>query len=190
MLPKNKIESWLTPLRFFEYRDNKKDRDHEYWLYLCKCSKEKVILKRSVDRNQTISCGCYHKLHAVGSKRCLPKGEASFNSLYSRYRSRAILKNLEFSLTKDQFRKLVISNCIYCLAIPENIVKIIKHNGTFTYNGIDRVDNTKGYTIENCVTCCERCNRGKLEMSKEEFYTWIKQVYIEIIRKENEDKRP
>lgn len=31
----------------------------------------------------------------------------------------------------------------------------------YFYNGIDRLDNTKGYTPENSVACCKHCNSLK-----------------------------
>ena len=36
-------------------------------------------------------------------------------------------------------------------------------------NGIDRQDNSIGYTIENCVPCCQTCNFAKRRMPREEF---------------------
>jgi 5-methylcytosine-specific restriction endonuclease McrA len=44
-------------------------------------------------------------------------------------------------------------------------------------HGIDRVDNTKGYTIENSRPCCFRCNQAKSSMTEQEFFDWIKAVY-------------
>jgi hypothetical protein len=35
--------------------------------------------------------------------------------------------------------------------------------------GIDRLDSTKGYEVENCVSCCEQCNYMKLDYTQEEF---------------------
>jgi hypothetical protein len=34
------------------------------------------------------------------------------------------------------------------------------------YNGIDRVDNEKGYLVENCVPCCFTCNSLKKSVTK------------------------
>ena len=51
-----------------------------------------------------------------------------------------------FELTKEQFHSLVSTSCHYCGTCQEN------------GNGIDRVDNTKGYTIDNVVSCCSLCN--------------------------------
>lgn len=41
-------------------------------------------------------------------------------------------------------------------------------------NGIDRVDSSKGYTVENSVACCKYCNTAKNTMTESEFYTWTK----------------
>jgi hypothetical protein len=38
------------------------------------------------------------------------------------------------------------------------------------------VDNTKGYTKENCVPCCKICNRLKSDLTKEEFEEYQKRV--------------
>lgn len=34
-------------------------------------------------------------------------------------------------------------------------------HGAFVHSGIDRVDNSQGYTRENAVACCARCNTLK-----------------------------
>ena len=45
----------------------------------------------------------------------------------------------------------------------------------FIYNGIDRIDNSKGYEKYNSVSCCEKCNRMKNILGKAEF---IKQCIL------------
>ena len=44
------------------------------------------------------------------------------------------------------------------------------------YNGIDRVDNSKGYTKDNSVPCCEKCNYGKNVYSATEYIEHCKRV--------------
>ena len=44
-------------------------------------------------------------------------------------------------------------------------------------NGLDRVDNNKGYTIDNVVPCCKRCNYAKNNQTPREFKEWVKKVY-------------
>ena len=36
-------------------------------------------------------------------------------------------------------------------------------------HGLDRVDNEKGYSIDNVVTCCEQCNVAKSTQTYEDF---------------------
>lgn len=43
-------------------------------------------------------------------------------------------------------------------------------------NGIDRVDNTKGYSIDNCVAACRRCNVAKADMTPDQFREWVLRV--------------
>ena len=50
-----------------------------------------------------------------------------------------------------------------------------KMNGDYIYNGLDRIDPSKGYELTNIVTCCENCNRLKSDLvSYEEFIEFIK----------------
>lgn len=41
--------------------------------------------------------------------------------------------------------------------------------GPFTFNGIDRLDNSGGYVSGNIVSCCQRCNMAKGKMSAGDF---------------------
>ena len=51
----------------------------------------------------------------------------------------------------------------------------------WAHNGIDRVDSSKGYTIDNVVPCCSACNYAKHEMSVSEFKEYITRVYNHLI---------
>ena len=59
-------------------------------------------------------------------------------------------RNKELSLSKEQYFELIQKPCSYCNYFNEEEI-----------NGIDRVDNTKGYILENCIPCCKHCNRMK-----------------------------
>jgi len=139
-----------------------------------------------------VKCTCGDIGYATGSqlgfgsrsrcKACAMKrfrkieGESSFNGLYLRYKHGAIKRNLSFLLSKDEFRHLTSCNCHYCKQIPKSIAKLKKSFGQYVYNGIDRINSKEGYTIMNCVPCCEVCNRAKSNMSYNDFINWIKQL--------------
>lgn len=137
----------------------------------CDCGNETVVDKAKVRRGDTQSCGCMQKKmrKSLGGKFKKPKGEASFNECYGAYIKSAKLRGYEFNLTKEEFRHIVTQPCIYCGEALTQEKRKAMCNGSFKYTGIDRYDNTKGYTIENSVPCCKRCNRIKSDMGIEEF---------------------
>ena len=117
------------------------------------------------------------------NKRRLPRGEAGLSSVYSSYKERARVRKIDFELSRRQFGVFTSSDCFYCNAPPMNVRKVKMRQkryegwGTYQYNGIDRVDNNRGYIIDNCVPCCKYCNTAKGSKMIEEFYEWIKRVW-------------
>jgi hypothetical protein len=71
---------------------------------------------------------------------------------YNSYKKRALEKlKVDFDLTEDEFEKLKRLNCFMC----------DKESNMNNLNGVDRVDNKKGYTLNNCLPCCYDCNKIK-----------------------------
>ena len=96
---------------------------------------------------------------------------------YRTYKDGAKSRNLDFSLSKEDFTKLVEQNCVYCGNPPVTKEYITTHKTYYTVNGIDRIDSSKGYSIDNCVPCCTMCNTMKLNYSKSEFLNHIKRIH-------------
>jgi 5-methylcytosine-specific restriction endonuclease McrA len=88
------------------------------------------------------------------------------------------MRNLEFTLTKEEFKELITNNCNICDSEP----KMVKYrnsyrpNGFIPHNGIDRINNNKGYTLNNVQTMCTDCNRAKSNLTNEEFLIWIEKI--------------
>ena len=95
------------------------------------------------------------------------------NQAWNVYRQNSKRKNLEFSLTKMEFKKLVRSPCTYCDYSP----------GEGDLNGIDRLNNSEGYHTQNAVSCCFICNRAKNRMSAPEFYSWAMRLCLHGLKK-------
>jgi hypothetical protein len=140
------------------------------WECKCSCGNEENVISRITDlKNGKIkSCGCFRR------KR-LQYGENAFNRLLHSYKHR---KDVPFELTKDEFSKLTKSNCYYCNQPPAQIAKpTIRSYGEYIYNGIDRIDSSKGYTTDNCVPCCGFCNVSKNNHSLDNFLKKVKTIY-------------
>lgn len=145
------------------------------WLCKCDCGNEKLINGACLRREDTTeSCGCLQDI--ARKEKALPSGHASRNALYYEYKGHAKRRKLSWELLKEQFFLLTSSNCVYCGSEPYKIKFCASHNGTYTYNGIDRVNNDLGYLLDNSVSCCARCNYAKGDMTKEEFLTWARKV--------------
>lgn len=84
------------------------------------------------------------------------------------FKSGAKVRNKTWNLTQEQVAKIITSNCRYCLRyFPEKM-------------GIDRIDNSIGYELNNVAPCCNQCNKAKHIMSISEFKELIKLIYQNI----------
>jgi hypothetical protein len=153
------------------------------WSPVCKCDcgNEKVIKWPNRLRNKRIeSCGCLGRevrfQNGVNHKgyRTLAPGVAALNIVFINYKNNARRKSLSFSLTKDQFRALTQHCCNYCGSPPLNVVST--PSGNYTYSGLDRVDNSQGYELDNVAPCCKMCQYAKRNWTLSDFLGWAKRL--------------
>jgi hypothetical protein len=120
------------------------------WICQCDCGVRTILVGTSLTKkNPTKSCGCLHD-ELVSARMSKRPHEAAFNKLKTDSR------NFSVDLSYPDFVKFCdTKTCHYCRAA----IDWQKHNAT-RYN-LDRKDPSIGYSIENCVVCCSRCNWGK-----------------------------
>ncbi len=163
----------LTILRQFKGKKNR-----TYVECLCDCGNKSTMLLTYVKGNGLVGCKkCQATRAGIKHTNSKQKGEASFNSLYHVYIGNAKSRSLEFSLSKEDLKKLFGGNCFYCGRKPTQIRQVSGSHTRFEYNGVDRKDNNVGYTINNCVSCCKKCNEAKTDMTLSDFISWIRQMY-------------
>lgn len=119
-------------------------------------------------------------------------GNASYKRIWYQYLRDCKRRNLEWMLTFDEFKTLLEGNCYYCNIepIPWNVYLLtpdLKKKGVtvsfetankywINANGIDRIDSSKHYIQDNCVSCCNLCNIMKWDYPVETFITHIKKI--------------
>jgi len=159
------------------------NNDEKYltWLCKCDCGNEKIVRGDSLRGGITKSCGCLIK-EAPNNRMRLDYGIASMRRMINNYKSNAKRRGIEYKLTEEQFKEITQRDCYYCGAKPNNAYHQKWQNGTYVYNGIDRIDNTKGYTIDNVVPCCKDCNAAKGKLTLQEFKDLIKRIYIKLYK--------
>jgi hypothetical protein len=86
---------------------------------------------------------------------------------YIAYKRRADLKQIEFSLTKEDYLLITANDCYICG----------KPNTTSHVNGVDRYDNNIGYVPVNCRSCCGDCNYTKRGYSYDELFDKFNLIY-------------
>ncbi len=170
----------------------KRTSGHKRWLCRCDCGNEKELLATSLKNQKTPSCGCATKERYQNARWGEP-GNNSFVYLYNRLKNNARLRGYDCSLHFEDFKTITQQNCFYCNAEPKPYNYYLNNDGNvkrmrtkvaantverswIKANGIDRVENAEGYHINNCVACCEDCNRAKLDNTKDHFLKWLKRV--------------
>lgn len=168
----NLVGEYFGRLKVLGRAPNSKFRNAR-WFCHCECGNFCTKRSSNLRSGHTKSCGCSH-YNTVS----LPPGMSAFNRLYLRYETSAKNKELPFELTKEDVSFITKMNCHYCGQEPGQIIKQRYRTGDYIYNGIDRIDSSKGYTLDNVVPCCKDCNYAKGDMS----YTEFKNLVIRISR--------
>lgn len=131
------------------------------WNCKCDCGKEFQIYSGLIrNGSKTQSCGCMR-----GRRIFDQKYPTKFVKHYHMYKGNAAHRDIQFDLSKDQVLELSLQPCHYCGVSDKD------------YRGIDRTDSTLGYSIENCVPCCTRCNRMKSDITYTDFISQIRAIY-------------
>lgn len=94
---------------------------------------------------------------------CIQCYNTAKENRYNIYKKGAKNRKLKFQISKEEFYYLTSQPCYYCGTL-EN------------YKGLDRIDSTKHYTIDNLVPCCTICNRMKLNYTQQDFLNHIQKI--------------
>jgi 5-methylcytosine-specific restriction endonuclease McrA len=137
-----------TILKFEGYRDNSR----AIWKFRCDCG---YIGVSNTSNLKTGKCRSCEAQGSISKKRLRPY-EGLLNSL--KYRCKR--KRVALTLTYDDIVSLTATrNCHYCGAAINWVPHHVKHESRPI--NLDRKNNADGYTLENVVVCCSRCNKAK-----------------------------
>jgi hypothetical protein len=143
-----------------------------YWNCRCVCGHE-----------QKVSAGHLVQGHSRGCLKCRQwiirdrqSPDATLRRIFHLYQKRARKHHREWVFSFDDFKNLVHLPCIYCGAIDDNFYRFGTAKFAVRYNGIDRQNNSEGYTVKNSVPCCGICNRAKKTLTHETFLSYLTRV--------------
>jgi len=152
------------------------------WTVLCVCTcgqSKNVRLPNQMRRGLVTSCGCL-RAETTKMKRKRKRSVDYYNFIFMcrSYTYGASDRKLSFSLTKSQMFKLFKSDCALCGVPPQpRMLRGRCKDRFYVCNGIDRIDSTRGYSIDNVQACCTQCNYAKRSMTNEAFFAWAERVH-------------
>ena len=134
----------------------------------CACGSVAVFSSKKLRTGHTQSCGCLKsEVWKETGRKVMAEGLSLARYLYTQYKNSATSRKVEFTLSREDVRRFIRLPCRYCGRVPAD-----EHD----YNGLDRLKNDTGYTPENVVACCIRCNRAKYQLSETDFLVWASRV--------------
>ena len=104
--------------------------------------------------------------------------ESIAKDVYQKY-----IKRHSGNLKFEDFFELSKLPCFYCASPPYQEHKKYGARKTkysdgyiFIYNGLDRINNNKGYDLDNVVPCCKKCNWMRHAQTTDEFFERIAKI--------------
>jgi hypothetical protein len=180
----------LTVIKLNSIKNN---HGFRMWECLCDCGNNVIISSNHLNQKKRKSCGCIVK---SGLRNFKNRDDAIWTKLFiDSVIKRAKKEKFEIDITLEDFKKISMETCHYCgiqydKTREDRISKFTNKPISDTiikYNGIDRINSSKGYIKENIVSCCAKCNHAKMDLTQEEFYQHIINIYNHFIPK-YEDK--
>lgn len=185
----DRINDKFTLIENFSRKTTIKGKNEWLWKCKCDCGNEFDSREHKLNLRQ----GCQSCTNSINQTQLAIKKANGVehiglkNRLLKEYKTGANKRNLSFNLTFEQFTNLIEGNCAYCGEPPivseyqkQYMQKKIK---PYAHHGIDRIDSSIGYELDNCVCCCSKCNYAKHEMSLNDFKDWITKAYNHLILK-------
>lgn len=115
-------------------------------------------------------------------RKILSEAEAGFRRILSSYKSRAKREGISFSLTDWETKLLLAGACHYCGCAPQRAIGRAgsTEDDLFEANGIDRIDNRRGYVDGNVFSACAMCNFMKADHHESVFLGKVRDIYLHL----------
>lgn len=140
-------------LKSIRYRNNHRDEVNSYRRLHYKRNSERFKLVAKIYRHENKEKITRYRKELCATMKQSGLYKKYYESMKCRFtaaKCHARRKQMEWSIDESNYKELMSKLCSYCDGgLPLHGV------------GLDRLDNSRGYTISNVVPCCSGCNRIK-----------------------------
>ena len=183
----NLLNQKFSHLKVIRLHENNKYPLKKRWLCLCDCGKQKITTGDCLIYGKTKSCGCSKSIPNIKNHNWRGYKEISlafFNGIKRGAKSRKI----KFNLTIKQIWNLFLKQNRTCSLSGMDLKFSFKNRGNDRTVSLDRIDSSKGYTLDNVQWVHKKVNFMKLNMTDSEFVKTCNQITN--FQKSNVIKRP
>lgn len=141
------------------------------WKCECKCGIIKYVFASDLKSNKSKRCHSCGIIYSNSQKNSIPL----INTFWGKIKQSASVRNIEFLITKEQaYNKFLEQDkkCIYTKLDLYFNSSSVKTDGNAS---LDRIDSSKGYTIDNIQWVHKKVNQIKMDLSHDDF---IKICYL------------
>lgn len=141
------------------------------WKVRCDCGKEKVINASGMKAGIVLSCGCY-------KKEKLSTGYEGLSGAYWRKIHKAALqRDFEFTITIKEAWELFLKQDKKCALSGVPLIMCTNNDQYYIQTAsLDRIDSTKGYTLDNIQWVHKRVNFLKRDYPESELVFWCTKI--------------
>ena len=152
-------------------KKQKKEWQKNNWDKVVRAWKKYREKQRAKDKNAFLKKNAenakqWRQNNPAAVKEINARKKENINSQYAVYIQSSKHRNIQFELTVDEYKSIAQNPCYYCGTVNEK-------RG---FNGIDRVDNSLGYNMDNCVASCSMCNYMKGTLQRHHFLQRIEHI--------------
>lgn len=147
-----------------------------WWLCDCKCGRTVEVRGTELRAGRTTSCGCKRKLPAINYKGYYDLSGGYWYMI----QQHATVKNRAFAITIEQAWQQFIRQDKRCAltGVALTLVRNYRYAKSQQTASLDRIDSSKGYTVDNIQWVHKHVNNMKQYYSQDEYINWCRLVTI------------
>lgn len=140
------------------------------WLCRCECGQEVEVLGKYLLVGDTKSCGCFSKCNAHNRQGYKGLGQSYVYCVKSNAKRRGI----PFNLSAEELYLKLEEQSFRCKISDVDIVLCDNYRDQYTNQtaSLDRIDNSKGYTLDNVQWVHKTVNIMRNKLSIQDFLEW------------------